>query len=197
MFNTINKYRRAIVAGVDESGRGALAGPVVAAAVIVDRSHLIRGVQDSKKISRKKRYDLYNLITKHYLYTTCVISVETIDSINILEATKEACIGAVNKLAINPNIVILDGNMKFQDTRFYSVIKGDTILYSIAAASIIAKVTRDRLMEKLAIDHPLYDWHKNFGYGTKYHIDAIGEYGINSQHRKSFKPVKYYIDSIQ
>lgn len=189
-FEIENKYKGKIIAGVDEAGRGPLAGPVVAAAVIVNQSNFIDGIKDSKKIPKKKRQDLYNFITENYCYAIGVVSSEEIDKINILEATKKACLIAVKSLKISPEIVIVDGNMKFPDTRFNSIVKGDDKSYSIAAASIIAKVTRDRLMASLSIDYPVYDWHKNSGYGTKYHLEAIREHGITSQHRKSFAPVR-------
>ena len=189
-FEIENQYKGKIVAGVDEAGRGPLAGPVVAAAVIVDQNHYIDGVQDSKKIPKNKRQNLYELITKHYCYGVGIVSPREIDEINILESTKKACCIAVDSLASNPEVVIVDGNMKFSDKRFNSIVKGDDKSYSIAAASIIAKVTRDRLMESLAIDYPVYDWHKNSGYGTKYHLEAIQKHGITIHHRKSFAPIK-------
>ena len=189
-FEIENQYKSKIVAGVDEAGRGPLSGPVVAAAVIVDQNHYIDGVQDSKKIPQKKRQNLYELITKHYCYGVGIVSPREIDEINILEATKKACCIAVDSLVNNPEVVIVDGNMKFLDRRFNSIIKGDDKSYSIAAASIIAKVTRDRLMESLAIDYPVYDWHTNSGYGTKYHLEAIQKHGITIHHRKSFAPIK-------
>lgn len=190
-FEIENQYKGKIIAGVDEAGRGPLAGPVVAAAVIVDQSNYIKGIQDSKKIPKKKRQDLYDFITEYYYYGVGIVSPEEIDKINILEATKKACCIAVDSLENNPEIVIVDGNMKFSDARFKSIIKGDDKSYSIAAASIIAKVTRDRLMESLALDYPDYDWHKNSGYGTKYHLEAIQKHGITIHHRKSFAPIKY------
>ena len=192
-FEIENQHENKVIAGVDEAGRGPLAGPVVAAAVIVDQVNYIEGVQDSKKIPKKKRQNLYDLITKHYCYGVGIVSPEEIDEINILEATKKACCMAVDSLENNPEIVFVDGNMKFLDKRFNSIVKGDDKSYSIAAASIIAKVTRDRLMESLALDYPVYDWHKNSGYGTKYHLKAIQKHGITIHHRKSFAPIKYIV----
>lgn len=190
-FEIENQYKNRIIAGVDEAGRGPLAGPVVAAAVIVDQTNYIEGVQDSKKLSKQKRLELYELITKNYCYGVGIISPTEIDQINILEATKKACCMAVDALKIKPEIVIVDGNMKFLDTRYKSIVKGDDKSYSIAAASIIAKETRDRLMCLLGQEHPFYDWHKNSGYGTKYHLEAIKKHGITAHHRKSFAPIKY------
>ena len=190
-FEIENQYKNKIIAGVDEAGRGPLAGPVVAAAVIVDQNNYIEGIQDSKKLSKQKRIKLYDLIIKNYYYGVGIISSEEIDQINILEATKKACCMAVEALNITPEIVLVDGNMKFLDIRYKSIIKGDNKSYSIAAASIIAKETRDRLMRLLGQEHPFYDWHKNSGYGTKYHLEAIKKHGITVHHRKSFAPTKY------
>jgi ribonuclease HII len=190
-FEIEDQYCGNIIAGVDEAGRGPLAGPVVAAAVIVDRNKIIEGIRDSKKISKKKREILYESISKHYRYGVGIVSPEEIDEINILEATKKACNLAVEALSYRPDIVIVDGNMKFSDSRYHSFIKGDDKSISIAAASIIAKVTRDRIMEALSREHAAYDWHKNSGYGTKHHLEAINQHGVTVHHRKSFAPIKY------
>lgn len=175
------------VAGVDEAGRGALAGPVVAAAVIIDPHNLAAGVNDSKKLSKLRREKLYSEITANHCWAVGIISPEIIDQVNILEATKLACIQAANKLAISPDKIVVDGNMKFADHRFISLIKGDSISYSVAAASIIAKVTRDRIMASLATEHPNYKWDRNSGYGTKEHIESIWRFGYSIYHRRSFK----------
>lgn len=175
------------IAGVDEAGRGPLAGPVVAAAVIVDTDNLVEGVRDSKKLSKKSREDLYNKITSNYMWSVGIISSEHIDEINILEATKQACINAVSGLPIVPLVVLVDGNMKFEDLRFQSIIRGDDKSHSIAAASIIAKVTRDRIMTELEQEFPSYKWSQNSGYGTEYHLKAIREFGLTKYHRKTFK----------
>ena len=176
-----------VVAGVDEAGRGPLAGPVVAAAVIIDQNNLIEGIKDSKKLSKNKREELYVKITQNYVWSIGVVEPKEIDEINILEATKKACVLAVEGLIKEPSVVIVDGNMKFSDQRFVSYIKGDDRSISIAAASIIAKVTRDRMMELLHQEFPYYFWAKNSGYGTKEHISAIEKYGTSIHHRLSFK----------
>ena len=129
-----------VVAGVDEAGRGPLAGPVVAAAVIIDQKNLIEGIKDSKKLSKNKREELYVKITQNYAWSIGLVGPKEIDEINILEATKKACVLAVEGLIKEPSVVIVDGNMKFSDKRFVSYIKGDDKSISIAAASIIAKV---------------------------------------------------------
>ncbi|MCP5362684.1 MAG: ribonuclease HII [Rickettsiaceae bacterium] len=176
-----------VVAGVDEAGRGPLAGPVVAAAVIIDQNNLIEGIKDSKKLSKNKREELYVKITQNYVWSIGIVVPKEIDEINILEATKKACVLAVEGLIKEPSVVIVDGNMKFSDQRFVSYIKGDDRSISIAAASIIAKVTRDRMMELLHQEFPYYFWAKNSGYGTKEHISAIEKYGTSIHHRLSFK----------
>lgn len=176
-----------VVAGVDEAGRGPLAGPVVAAAVIIDQNNLIEGIKDSKKLSKNKREELYVKITQNYVWSIGIVEPKEIDEINVLQATKKACILAVEGLIKEPSVVIVDGNMKFSDQRFVSYIKGDDRSISIAAASIIAKVTRDRMMELLHQEFPYYFWAKNSGYGTKEHISAIEKYGTSIHHRLSFK----------
>ncbi|MGL4226394.1 MAG: ribonuclease HII [Rickettsia sp.] len=181
------KYHNYIVAGIDEAGRGPLAGPVVASTVIVDKDNIIPGIKDSKKLSKKKRELLYEQITSNYVWSTAIISHTEIDEINILEATKKACAIAAANLTVKPEIVLVDGNMRFNDQRFVSIINGDNLSLSIAAASIIAKVTRDRLMLDLSTEFPQYLWHKNSGYGTKEHIEAINKHGLSPYHRRSFK----------
>lgn len=184
---SIESNYQGVVAGVDEAGRGPLAGPVVAAAVIIDQNNLIEGIKDSKKLSKNKREELYVKITQNYTWSIGVVGPKEIDAINILEATKKACVLAVEGLIKEPSVVIVDGNMKFSDKRFVSYIKGDDKSISIAAASIIAKVTRDRMMELLHQEFPYYFWAKNSGYGTKEHISAIEKYGSSIHHRLSFK----------
>ena len=184
---SIESNYQGVVAGVDEAGRGPLAGPVVAAAVIIDQNNLIKGIKDSKKLSKNKREELYVKITQNYVWSIGVVEPKEIDEINILEATKKACVLAVEGLIKEPSVVIVDGNMKFSDKRFVSYIKGDDKSISIAAASIIAKVTRDRIMGLLHQEFPYYFWAKNSGYGTKEHISAIEKYGTSIHHRLSFK----------
>ena len=184
---SIESNYQGIIAGVDEAGRGPLAGPVIAAAVIIDQNNLIEGIKDSKKLSKNKREELYVKITQNYTWSIGVVGPKEIDEINILEATKKACVLAVEGLIKEPSVVIVDGNMKFSDKRFVSYVKGDDKSISIAAASIIAKVTRDRMMALLHQDFPYYFWAKNSGYGTKEHISAIEKYGSSIHHRLSFK----------
>ena len=182
------KFSGLIVAGVDEAGRGPLAGPVVAGAVIIDRDDIIEGIDDSKKMSQAKREILYEKIISKYICAVGIVSVEEIDEINILEATKVACMLAVKNLKVCPDKVLVDGNMKFPSMQnFISIVKGDSLSISIAAGSIVAKVTRDRIMQELDKAHPEYHWRDNMGYGTKKHLEAIKSCGQTLHHRKSFK----------
>lgn len=181
-----SQYGNVIIAGADEVGRGALAGPIVAAAVIIDATKMLEGINDSKKLSLRARQKLYDEITQNYIWSVSIVPANTIDEIGIAAANMQACINALKALSKQPEIALIDGNMRFEDERFISVIKGDSKSISIAASSIIAKVTRDRIMQELAGNYPYYHWHKNVGYGTKEHIAAIGEYGLSDQHRRSF-----------
>ena len=178
------------IAGVDEVGRGPLAGPVVCAAVIMplDEADILAGVDDSKKLSEKKREQLSALIKEKALcYKIVEIGEKTIDEINILEATKLGMKRAIEGLAIKPDTVLTDGNMTI-DIPFpqTSVIHGDALSYSIGAASIIAKVYRDNLMDEYANTYPAYAFEKNKGYGTAAHIQGIKEHGLCPIHRRTF-----------
>ncbi len=177
-----------LMAGVDEAGRGPLAGPVVAAAVIFDSKTSIEKVNDSKKISEKVREQLYDIIVKKAIaFGVGIVDEKTIDDINILQATMTAMKEAVNNLKITPDLVLIDGNKTFESNiEAKSIIKGDSLSFSIAAASIIAKVTRDRIMRKASESFPEYLWSKNKGYGTREHIGAIQKYGPSPLHRISF-----------
>lgn len=178
------------IVGVDEVGRGPLAGPVVTCAVIMplDEASLVLGVDDSKKLSKKKREKLFDEIKeKAVAYCINEESAETIDEINILQATRLSMKKSVLGLNITPDIVLTDGNMTL-DIPFpqQSIVKGDALSYSIGAASILAKVYRDRLMEEYAEEYPYYGFEKNAGYGTKAHIDGIKEHGLCKIHRRTF-----------
>ena len=185
----LSKGYRYIV-GVDEVGRGPLAGPVVCAAVVMplDEELLIEGVDDSKKLSEKKRETLSKLIKERAIaYTIVEVSEKIIDEINILEATRLGMKQAVEGLSVPPDIVLTDGNMTI-DIPFkqHSVIGGDALSYSIGAASIIAKVHRDHMMDEYAKEYPAYAFEKNKGYGTAVHIQAIKEQGLCPIHRRTF-----------
>jgi ribonuclease HII len=191
MKNFDNKYLNKnvkLVAGVDEAGRGPLAGPVVAAAVIFSPDVVIKGVNDSKVLSEKRRDDLFEkIIKKSKAHSVSVVPVEIIDEINILNASLLAMKRSVEALKVQPDIILADGNKKFDcSVPVIPVVKGDAKSFSIAAASIVAKVTRDRIMRELAIEYPVYYWEKNKGYPTKQHRELIKLYGISPFHRKTF-----------
>jgi ribonuclease HII len=177
-----------IIAGVDEAGRGPLSGPVVAAAVIFDNSVFIEGIMDSKKIIEAKRELLYDKIISNSLcYGIGIIDNFEIDEINILQASLKAMKIAVSYLKITPDLVLIDGNKSFKtDLNVKTIIKGDDKSFSIAAASILAKVTRDRIIRNHALIHPDYKWEKNKGYATKEHIEAIKKCGVTNLHRMTF-----------
>lgn len=182
------------IAGIDEVGRGPLVGPVVTAAVILPRDFYDERINDSKKLTEKKRELLYDVIMENAVSVGIGISSEdVIDDINILEATKKAMIEAVNNLSVKPEHLLIDAVKLNVDIPQTSIIKGDAKSESIAAASIIAKVTRDRMMIELDREHPEYDFKHNKGYGTKKHIDAIEKYGILKEHRKTFAPCNKYV----
>ncbi|MDR2666035.1 MAG: ribonuclease HII [Endomicrobium sp.] len=181
-----------LIAGVDESGRGPLAGPVVAAAVVLPRDLMIPGLNDSKQLSEKKRKILFELIKKKALfYTVEIIDNKTIDKVNILQATFLAMFYAVAKLKIKPNLCLIDGNRKvpglFCDQEV--IVSGDSKSASIAAASILAKVSRDKIMLEYSKLYPIYDFEKHKGYGTERHIEILKKYGTCPIHRITFRHV--------
>lgn len=200
-LNNLKKYEVELknknikyICGIDEAGRGPLAGPVVVASVIMNETSMLEGVNDSKKVSAKKREKLYNEITTSAIsWSVGIVDHKRIDDINILNATKEALNDCIKKLEIKPEHILVDA-LKDIDTLgipYTSIIQGDAKSYTIACASIIAKVTRDRIMEEMDYFYPKYNFSKHKGYGTAEHIKAIKENGICSIHRKSF--VKNFI----
>lgn len=177
------------IAGIDEAGRGPLAGPVVVASVIMPEDSMIEGVNDSKKVSEKKREILYDLIIEEAIsYSVAIIGQDEIDEINILNATKKGLTTCVKELDVKPNLIIVDALNKIDTLGipYESIIKGDAKCYSIAAASILAKVTRDRIMREWDKVYPQYGFAIHKGYGTAKHIAAIKEYGLCPIHRRSF-----------
>ena len=180
-----------IIVGVDEAGRGPLAGPVVAAAVYLPEKFDTSGIKDSKKISAKKREELYSRILSECQVGVGIVSAEEIDQLNILQATMFAMRMATEELKVQFDKVIVDGNRCPEIRNCESIIKGDDKFVQISAASIIAKVTRDRMMIELSRKYPVYGFEKHKGYGTKDHIEALDIYGpIKGVHRFSFAPVK-------
>lgn len=184
-----------LVAGVDEVGRGPLVGPVVTACVILPEDFVLEGLNDSKQLTEKKRNLFYDYIMEYALSVAVgIMDEKVIDEVNIYEATKLAMYQAIEKSKIKPEHVLIDA-MKLEKLMMpsTSIIKGDAKSISIAAASVIAKVTRDRMMEELDQLYPMYDFKHNKGYPTKKHVAAIAEYGVLNQHRKTFHPVCDYI----
>ena len=180
-----------IVAGVDEVGRGSLIGPVYAAAVIFKKNIKDREIIDSKKIKKTKREIISKYIKKNSIWAIGSASLKEIENFNILNASLLAMKRAIEKLKIKPNLILIDGNKspKIKNCLVKTVIKGDQKIKEISAASIIAKVSRDKLMNKMSKKFKKYKWDLNAGYGTKDHIKAIKKYGITKFHRKTFKPV--------
>lgn len=181
-----------LVCGVDEAGRGPLAGPVVAAAVIIDFSNCPQGLNDSKKLDATRREALFAALADCAEIGVGIASVEEIDGINILQATMLAMTRAVTALPRAPHVALIDGNRCPQGLACSSraVIGGDALALSIAAASIAAKVTRDRLMRELAEAHPGYGFERHMGYGTPEHLDALSRLGATPAHRRSFAPIR-------
>ena len=192
-----------LVVGVDEAGRGPWAGPVVSGAVVFkDKelpNELLKSLNDSKKLTAQKREQLYEVLREEEKKGQVFIgvgqaSVEEIDQLNILQATFLAMKRATDELKFQPHAVLVDGNQvpKNLNLPCQTVVKGDGKSFSIAAASVVAKVYRDRLMKSLAVQYPYYAFEKNAGYGTKIHIEGLKKYGVTPAHRKSYKPVKEF-----
>jgi len=179
------------IAGVDEVGRGCLAGPVFAAAVILNNNIDIKDIKDSKKISFKRRILLSKYIKKNSIYAVGSANVKEIDKINILNASLLSMKRALIKLKYKPSVAYIDGifTPKNSKIKCKAFIKGDEKITCISAASIVAKATRDLFMIKLAKKYPNYNWNKNFGYGTKDHLRSLKKYGVTKHHRKKFRPV--------
>ena len=185
-----------IIAGVDEVGRGCLAGPVVSAAVVLKKSINLNLLKDSKKISFNKRKEISEHIKKNSYYALGIASVEEILNLNILQASLLSMKRAIEKLEIKPGITLIDGNFAPRGLKNYkTIINGDEKIKVISAASIIAKVYRDKFMIRLSKKFSNYAWDRNFGYGTKAHFEGLKKYGVTSHHRKGFKPIHKILSS--
>ena len=185
-----------ITAGVDEVGRGCLAGPVVSAAVVLKKSINLNLLKDSKKISFNKRVEVSEHIKKNSYYALGIASVEEILNLNILQASLLSMKRAIEKLKIKPGITLIDGNFAPRGLKNYkTIINGDEKIKVISAASIIAKVYRDKFMIRLSKKFSNYAWDRNFGYGTKAHFEGLKKFGVTSHHRKGFKPIHKILSS--
>lgn len=185
------KQYEGIVAGVDEAGRGPLAGPVVAAAAILNIKKIPKGIDDSKKLNHEKREALYTLITQQAQTAVGIASVGEIDELNILGATKLAMRRAVEALGVAVDVALVDGNQcPGLSCKTVTLVQGDAKCLFIASASIVAKVTRDRIMRELALEHPGYGWETNAGYGTREHYRGLASHGVTIHHRRSFEPIR-------
>lgn len=183
------------IAGIDEAGRGPLAGPVVIGCVIMPEDSMIEGINDSKKVSEKKREKLYDEIIENAIsWSVAIIDKQDIDELNILNATKKGVTQAIQGLKTKPELILVDAlnGIDTCNIKYDSIIKGDAKCYSISAASILAKVTRDRIMRQWDEVYPQYGFAKHKGYGTKAHIEALKEYGPCPIHRKTF--IKHFVD---
>jgi ribonuclease HII len=185
-----------IIAGVDEVGRGCLAGPVVSAAVVLKKSINLNLLKDSKKISFNKRKEISEHIKKNSYYALGIASVEEILNLNILQASLLSMKRAILKLEIKPGLTLIDGNFAPKGLKNYkTIINGDEKIKVISAASIIAKVYRDNFMIRLSKKFSNYAWDRNFGYGTKAHFEGLKKFGVTSHHRKGFKPIHKILSS--
>ena len=185
-----------ITAGVDEVGRGCLAGPVVSAAVILKKDINLKLLKDSKKITFNKREEISKHIRNNSYYAIGIASVEEILNLNILQASLLSMKRAIERLSIRPSLILIDGNFAPKGLKNYkTIVNGDEKIKVISAASIVAKVYRDRFMIKLSEKFSNYAWERNFGYGTKAHLEGLKKFGITTHHRKGFKPVHKILSS--
>ena len=205
MSSNLLKYERelyknniTLIAGVDEAGRGPLVGPVVAAAVILPKNYTLEGLNDSKQLSEKKRELFYAILQKEAISIGVgIVSAKEIDEINILEASRKAMYMAIENLDVKPEYILSDA-MSLNDIDIPSrpIIHGDALSLSIAAASVIAKVTRDHIMYELDKKYPEYHYKKNKGYPTKEHLEFIKKYGVTDEYRMTYKPVKFMLEEL-
>lgn len=191
----LNKLGYKLICGTDEAGRGPLVGPVVAGAVILPQNYKLEGLTDSKKLSEKKRDYYFDIINRDAIAVGVgIVDASTIDEINILEASRLAMNRAIDNLKVKPDYILTDAIELKKDVKFMPIIHGDAYSISIAAGSIIAKVTRDRIMNEYSNKYPMYEISKHKGYPTKRHLELIKKYGITKEYRKTYKPVRDIIE---
>ncbi len=187
-----------LIAGTDEAGRGPLVGPVVASAVILPKNYHLEGLNDSKQLSEKKREKFYDILMKESIAVGVgIVDAKKIDEINILEASRLAMNIALDNLGVKPDYILTDAMKLNRDVPVMPIIHGDALSLSIAAASVIAKVTRDRIMVDLAKKYPQYEFEKHKGYPTKRHLELISKYGIINEYRKTYKPVIKVVEELE
>ena len=187
-----------LIAGTDEVGRGPLVGPVVASAVILPINYQLDGLDDSKKLTEKQRDKFYDILMNDAISIGIgIVDNKVIDEINILEASRKAMNIAIDNLKVKPDYILTDAMKLDRDIPVLPIIHGDALSETIAASSVIAKVTRDRIMVELDKKYPMYDFKSNKGYPTKKHVEAINKYGIIKEHRKTYSPVKEYIERVK
>lgn len=187
-----------LIAGTDEAGRGPLVGPVVASAVILPKNYHLDGLNDSKQLSEKKREQFYDILMKESIAVGVgIVDAKKIDEINILEASRLAMNIALDNLEVKPDYILTDAMKLNRDVPVMPIIHGDALSLSIAAASVIAKVTRDRIMVDLAKKYPQYEFEKHKGYPTKRHLELISKYGIINEYRKTYKPVIKVVEELE
>jgi ribonuclease HII len=189
------KCQQEVIVGIDEVGRGPLAGPLIAAATILDSKKIPCGINDSKQIPRHQREKIFDQLMQNAICAVGIVSVGELNNMNLNKALEMAIQRAISSLSIKPTLALIDGNLTFDlPCKMIPIVKGDQQIVSIAAASIIAKVTRDRVMRELDQYYPHYLWKQNVGYGTEAHIEAIYKYGITDHHRLKFAPIRRMLE---
>lgn len=192
-----SEYKGHVIAGIDEVGRGSWAGPLVAGAVIIKQGLCVFGINDSKKLTEKKRDLLNKSIVENHISSIGSVSATEINEIGLSKAIYLSIIRAIEALPVKPTLLLIDGNYTYKfDTPSVNIIKGDSKSVSIAAASIVAKVHRDRIMKALAITHPEYHWDRNVGYGTNLHLEGLKKIGVSHYHRIHYKPIEKILETL-
>jgi len=192
-----SEYNNHVIAGIDEVGRGSWAGPLVAGAVIIKQGLCVSGINDSKKLTAARREILNKSIIQNHISSVGSVSAMEINDIGLSKAIYLSIIRAIEKLPVKPTLLLIDGNYTYKfDTHSINIIKGDSKSISIAAASIVAKVYRDKIMRDLSSVHPEYHWDKNVGYGTNLHLEGLKKIGVSDYHRIHYKPIEKILETL-